>query len=72
MNISTEKSPELDDFLRRELADVDLRDVQMEPCVVPYWRWGFQSRFRLIANCGSDAPGLRCRTTRAGSSQTCS
>ena len=54
VNTSTRSTRELVDFLRRELAGVDLTDVRLEAVTTLYRRWGFQSRLRIIPEYGDD------------------
>jgi hypothetical protein len=47
---------DLDEFLKAELAGVDLESVHLEAVVTPYWRWGFQPKLRAISDYGPDLP----------------
>lgn len=52
-------TPDLDEFLKEELAGVNLEGVRLEPVVTPYWRWSFQGRLRAIADYGdADEPAF--------------
>ena len=48
----------LDDFLRAELAGIDLDGVRLEAIPPIYWQSALQSRLRRIADFGADEPSF--------------